>query len=118
MKYNITVRYKNYKGDIIVKDISINDYWSAVHALNCTEKKSDQVKLLKTLTEKKILTSDQAKKLKDIHAPSKAKVKQIRAKVAARKAVESTKEYQDALQKEIDRMIAHPGFMSCSAEHQ
>jgi hypothetical protein len=118
MKHNIETSYKNHKGLTVTKKHSISDYLSAMEALHCIEKKTEQSNLINILESRKIISTAEAKKLKSVFTPQKAQVKQVKQRVADRKKESESKEFKSWMKKTISEMSDHPGFMSCAPQHQ
>jgi hypothetical protein len=107
MKY--TAKYKSHTGKQYTKQFNIKDYSSALDCLLYIENKKEQKELIELLS--CILTLPEITQLKSLITPSNKQIELARKNTTHRKALTKSSAYQKSLQKEINRMVSHPGFM-------
>lgn len=105
-----TAKYKSHKGDRLEKTFKINDYHSARQCLLYVESQSERKELISRLDG--ILSKEDVLALAQLFAPSYKVKKAAIARASKRKAITASPAYQAAIEKEISRMVSHPGFMS------
>ena len=107
-----TAKYKTHKGDRVEKVFKIKDYHTALECLLCIDLLSERKELISQLDG--LLPKEDISTLAQLFAPSYKAKKAAIAKAKKRKAITESSAYQAAIQKEINRMTSHPGFMSNS----
>lgn len=107
-----TAKYKTHKGDRAEKVFKINDYHTAHQCLLHIDLLSDRKELISKLDG--LLAKEDVLDLVRLFAPSYRAKKIAIAQAKKRKAIVESKAYQASIQKEITRMVSHPGFMSNS----